>query len=940
MCGFAAPTNSRLIGLQVRNKLGAYSLLCLLAAASLAGCFGDSAEQLLSSAKVSMDRGDRRAAMIYVKSALQKNQNSADARFLLAKMLLESGDAAGAAIEISKAAELNFPADQTVPLGARILVAKGEWENLLRQYGSMKLVDKSAQSDLSASLAVAHFSLGHLKEAKSELDAANQADPTNVLAKLLNIRMLAAQNELAEASVAMDALLAAQPKRSEVWQLNGELLALKNQPRDALAALQKAIQLDPSNLQAHQQALNVLLKDGELGQAGEQWELLRKQLPNHPQTLYYGVVTAYSDHKYQLAADRLPALLKVAGDDGRVLYVAGAVQFQLGGLTLAESYLNKAVVTDFAKVSPGVRLLLARTYIRMGNASRASATLQPLMDQAATTPGVYSAAAEAALIEGDVRKAESFFARAAAIDPGDVRSRTMLAMAKIREGREVEGIADLRAISAADAGSTADLTLISTYISKRNFDDALAAIAALEKKHPEDPEPLVLRAHVQNMLGHQEAARSAFEKALAMSPRYFAASRGLADLDVQAKRPQDAVARFEKMIAADPQNTSARLAVVGLKAQMGASRAEIVEALKAAIRAAPSDAGPRLALIKVLTEAREAKQAMAAAQEAAAAIPNRSDILIALAESYFAVRDFNQAASTYRSVAALKPNSPYPYLRMAEAHAANGDPQAAVVSLKKALAIKPDYFDAQAALLSLEMGANRLDDARSLLKQVQSQHPDQANTLALTGDFEAATKNWPAAARSYRQAFDLQPSTPLAMKLYRVLDTLNLEAEKTKLSDQWLRKYPADVTFMAYVGDVALRRADEKAALDWYGKVVKVQPENYVVLNNMAWLLAKAKKPDALTYALKANQLKPDSPELMDTLAGIYADNGNLPKAIEIELKSLEIDPAFHSNRLNVAKMLLKAGEKEAARGHLRKLLALGPSFGQQAEVERLLAGL
>ncbi|MFG6455693.1 XrtA/PEP-CTERM system TPR-repeat protein PrsT [Roseateles sp. BYS96W] len=924
----------------MKNKLGAYPLLCLLTAALLAGCFGDSVDQLLSSAKVSMDRGDRRAAMIYVKSALQKNQNSADARFLLAKILLESGDAAGAAIEISKAADLKFPADQTVPISAKILVAKGEWEKIIRQYGSLKLTDKSAQADLSASLAVAHFSLGHLKEARAALDFANQVDPSNVLAKLLNIRMLAAQNELAEASAAMDALLAAQPKRSDVWQLSGELLALKNQPRDALAALQKAIQLDPTNLQAHQQALNVLLKDGDAGQAGEQWELLRKQLPNHPQTLYYGVVTAYSDHKYQLAADRLPALLKAAGDDGRVLYLAGAVQFQLGGLPLAESYLNKAVVTDFAKGSPGVRLLLARTYVRMGNASRALATLQPLMELAATTPGVYSVAAEAALIDGDVHKAESFFAQAAAMDPGDVRSRTMLAVAKIREGREVEGIADLRAISAEDGGSTADSALISTYISKKNFDGALSAISALEKKRPADPEPLVLRAHVENMLGHKDGARAAFEKALAMSPRYFAAARGLADLDVQAKQPQDAIARFEKMIAADPQNTNARLAVVGLKAQMGATKAETVEALKAAIRAAPSDAGPRLALIKVLTEARDAKQAVAAAQEAAAAIPNRADILIALAESYFAVRDFNQAASAYRSIAALQPSSPYPYLRMAEAHAANSDPQAAVVSLKKALSIKPDYFDAQAALLSLEMGANRLDEARSLLKQVQAQHPNQANTLALTGDFEAATKNWPAAARSYRQAFDLQPSTPLAMKLYRVLDTLNMEAEKAKLADQWLKKYPADVTFMAYVGDVALRRADEKAALEWYGKVVKVQPENYVMLNNIAWLLAKAKKPDALSYALKANKIKPDSPELMDTLAGIYADDGNLPKAIEIELKSLEIDPAFHSNRLNVAKMLLKAGDKAAARVHLRKLLALGPSFGQQAEVERLLAGL
>lgn len=924
----------------MKNSKGINSLASLLLVATLSGCFSESVDHMLAAAKTSMEHGDRRAAMIHIKNALKTNPDLGEARFILAQILLDSGDASGATIELAKAAELGYPADKTVPLNARILVAKGEWENILRQYGALKLADKLARADLSTSLAVAQFGLGHVKEARSELDSARQADPSYIWAKLLNIRLLAAENQLEQATAAMRELMAAEPGRSEVWLANGDLLLQRDQTSEALAALQKAIQLDPSNLQAHQRAMNILLMGTDLEKAKEQWELLRKQMPNHPQTLYYGVLLAYKDQKFELASERMAGLLKIVPDDGRVLYLAGAVQFQLGAQILAESYLNKALVTEFAKDAVGVRLLLARTYVRLGNGGKALATLQPLMERARSIPGVYSTAAEASLIDGDVSKAEAFFAQAAKFDPSDARSRTMLAVAKIREGHDVEGIAELQAISAIDTGSTADLALISTYTTKKNFEGALGAIAAMERKHPDDPVGPALRAHVENLQGHADKARASFESALKISPRYFAAAKGLADLDVLAKKPKDAIARFEKMIKADPQNVSARLAVIGLKAQTGASRAEIVEALNGAIRAQPSEVGPRLALIKVFVEAKDTKQAVAAAQDAAAAIPNRTEILDVLGASLLAAREFNQAASTYRALMALQPNSPYPHFRIAEAQAANSDRQGAIASLKKALSIKPDYFDAQAALLSLEMGVSRFDDARVLIKQVQAQRPNDAGTLTLTGDFESATKNWPAAVRAYRQALDRQPSTPVAIKLYRALDALNLQDEKGRLITSWLQKVPNDVTFMSYVGDVALAHSNESAAMEWYQKVVKLQASNFVALNNIAWLYSKAKNPAALEYALKANKLKPGAPELMDTLAGIYADTGNLAKAIEIELKSLEIDPNFHTNRLHVAKMLVSAGDKAAAREHLRKLLALGSSFPQQAEVERVLASL
>ncbi|MCE2915611.1 MAG: tetratricopeptide repeat protein, partial [Rubrivivax sp.] len=65
-----------------------------LVAALLAGACsqGSSEKDLLASARSYFDKKDYAAATIQLKGALQKNENSAEARLLLGQTLLEQGD--------------------------------------------------------------------------------------------------------------------------------------------------------------------------------------------------------------------------------------------------------------------------------------------------------------------------------------------------------------------------------------------------------------------------------------------------------------------------------------------------------------------------------------------------------------------------------------------------------------------------------------------------------------------------------------------------------------------------------------------------------------------------------------------------------------------------------------------------------------------------------
>ena len=76
---------------------------------------------------------------------------------------------------------------------------------------------------------------------------------------------------------------------------------------------------------------------------------------------------------------------------------------------------------------------------------------------------------------------------------------------------------------------------------------------------------------------------------------------------------------------------------------------------------------------------------------------------------------------------------------------------------------------------------------------------------------------------------------------------------------------------------------------------------------------------------------------MLDTLATALAVDNQITKAVEIQRRAMARNPDDPGLRLNLAKHLLKAGEKDQARAELETLQKLGTKFGGQAEVTALM---
>ena len=917
------------------------ALLAAAAAVLLAtACSRNDPQQNIASAKDYLQKNDPKAAAIEIKNALQINPEFGEARFLLGTILLKGGDAAGAEIEFRKALAAGHAAVLVVPELARSMLMLGQAKKVVGEFGNTQFDQPAAVASLQTSLAVAYAALGQPAQAEAAMAAALQSDTNYGPALLIRARQKVVSRDIDGAMQTTEAVIARDPADADAWKFKGDLLLYgKGRPEEALASYRKSVEVRPEYLAGHAAALTLLIQQSKFDEAATQLGQLKRVAPQSLDTIYLEALLASHKKDYKLARELMQQVLRSAPDSAPALQLAGAVELQLNSLVQAQAHLEKAVQS--APNPTNARRLLIATYLRSGQSEKALAALKAAAGKDGLEPGLYALAGETYLQSGDAKKAEEYFTKALKLDPTDAKKRTLLAMTQLALGKTEIGLHELQDVTASDTGTAADMALISAHLGSREFAKALLAIDQLEKKQPDKPLAAILRGSVQLAQKDAVGARKSFERALAIDPSYYAAAASLASMDLADKKPEDARKRFERLLVANPMDPRALLAMAQLAATQGAPTAEVAALLTKAVDAGPTDVAPRLLLTELYLRSKDNKQALAAAQNAVAAVPGSPELLSALGNVQQMSGDVNQAIASFRKLTALQPLSPQPHTRLAEAQMANKDSPGAKQSLRRALEIQADYLDAQRALLLLDMEAQRFPDALKTARTVQQQRPNASLGFVFEGDIAYAQKNWASAAAAYRTALERTAPPPVtAVKLHAALLLSGKKPEADAFASNRLKAHPKDVSFLAYQGDLALGRKEYAAAEKFFKGVLENQPDNAAVLNNLAWATGQLGKNGGVELAEKANNLAPNQPTFIDTLAMLLAEKNEFARAIELQTKAIGLQPSNPGLRLNLAKIYLKSGDKVRARTELEALARLGDSFGSQPEVNALLKSL
>lgn len=907
----------------------------------LTACADNDPEQLVASAQAYLARGDTRAATIQLRNALQQRPEDGSMRLLLGQVLLQGGDPASAERELRKALQYNQPADEVLPPLARALVERGQSRQLLLEFGARSLTAPQADSSLKASLGYAHLQTGQVAEAGAQFAAAVNADPDSVRARVGLARVLAVQGRIDDAAGIADSLSLAHPESAETLLLIAELRSLRGDDAGSLAAMEQAVRVDAAHAPARFALIAALIDRQDFDASAAQLDAARTRASGDLRIQYFDAVVALGRNDLSRARGATQQILKHAPEHVPTLVLAGTIELRSKQPAAAEAFLRKA--TALAPQQLGARRMLVRTYLNFNQPARALEALQPLLTTGA--PGDALLAGETYFANGDLRRASTYFLQAR--DTADPQSAAPKAIAQTRLGQIAlargdfeSGLRDLEAVvELADAPMQADLVLIAGYIQSDALDQALRAAQRLVKKHPGQPLAHQLLASTYLAIKDSSNARVQFQKALDLAPGYLPAVTALAAFDIAASKPLEARQRFESVIAKDP-NEQALLGLANVMQRTGASAPEVSDTLRRAIRANSQSSQPRLALIAHHLRRHESGLALAAAQDAIAALPNDFRILYALGRAQDAAGQASQAIDTFKRLAVLEPQSTLPLTQLAAVYARQADFSKVVEVLQRARRIGANDPAMVRDLIAGYLLSGSPEDAVREARALQVSAPEFVAGYLLEGEVQSSVRRWPEAERAYRAGLKVEPdATLLAVKLHTALVAGQKDAEAEAFARRWLKEHPQDTLLRTRLAERALRAKNLRAAATLYREVVKRQPENFVALNNLAWTSGQIGDPRAIEYARRAAEIAPKNADVLDTLGSLLMTSGDSDQGIEYLGKATSLAPKRSEIRLNYAKALVKVGKTDLAKVELQALRADG-DIASQNEATAVLRNL
>jgi len=304
--------------------------------------------------------------------------------------------------------------------------------------------------------------------------------------------------------------------------------------------------------------------------------------------------------------------------------------------------------------------------------------------------------------------------------------------------------------------------------------------------------------------------------------------------------------------------------------------------------------------------------------------PNNADFVLLLADTYMKSGEFEKAVQILKSRAASCPKADdRRRLNLAAASAMykSGNVAEANEILKTTYASAPDDPGPLFVELGQLKNAGLWDNLSQKALDWCSAHPNNVRAAIMVADALASMKNDgadKAAEILYRDALSREPNLPsVYSKLGLLLQMAGRFPEAVKLYEQNL----------------------------------VLEPENVIVMNNLAWILCEeqGKFNEALALAERGLAMEPDYADLIDTRGMVYYRLAKLDLAIEdfrrcVLLYSKQ-SPALVNSHFHLGIALARRGEKLEASKQLAKALELDSEIKvltaeDSAEAHRLIESL
>ncbi len=962
------------------RRLQAHTLAALACAAGLV-CTPQAAraQATYEAALARYQAQDLVGALRIVQDVLVARPQHVPARLLLARGLLDGGNAVSAAKAVRQAMADGAPAADAVPLLARITLLMGDGAQLLvgpefRHEGlppearhALLLLKLEAAMDLRDAATVGTL--------LAQAQAVAGSDPAAWLAA---VRWHLRQGEIPAAQAALAQAARRAPASADVAFHRGSLAEARGTHGEALAAYTAALQAQAGHLAARVARARLQLQQGRVEAARADLQALQQAAADDPRTLYLQAMLARQSGQPDEARRALVALTRRIDALPMPLLRATPQMLLVNGLAhmgLEQPALARPYLTAHHELQGGgeAARLLAQCLLALGEGDAAIAALTQQLRREPADSRSAALLVRTLLADQDLPRAAAA-ARAAAAQGDGAELRVATALVQAAQGELAAAERSLlAALRLQPELAEAHALLIGVLQRSGQGPRALALAQAAVKAQPRDAALQRLLGDAWLAQGQPQQARSAYRAALQAEPREPAALLALARLDRREGRLDEAAQGLTLLLeAAAPApapahggatapvaNAAASAAanapsprirgslratwrsalqeLAALHEQRGQGRQALERYRQLAADAAVGEPGPVLVLADFLIRQQQGDAALAALR---ALRSDDAQVQWLTGQAQRLRGDLVAARQAYTHAGRLGAQDAALQQRIASAQLQLGDAAGAAHSLSR---LEGAAADDPAVLLlrtRAEIARPDLAQAQLLVDRMLRQWPRRALGHQLQGELALARQDPQAAVQALQRAFDLEPTTEHLLGLFGAVAARDGAAAALGLLETWLARQPADWLARNTLSEAYARLGRFAEAQRSYEAQLALMPPTAAVRHNLAVVMLQNGDARALAEAEQALQAEPGNPHFLATAGWAALAAGRTEPALARLREARRLLPAHPSVRYYLAAALQRAGRTAEARAELAPLLQGGPAFAEREQALRLAAQL
>ena len=730
--------------------------------------------------------------------------------------------------------------------------------------------------------------------------------------------------------------------RKQKYLESGKRYSAEGKYREASIQFQNALKIDKSYPDAHYELAQAYVHLGQFSAA-------------------YGELAR--------TVDLQPTNYKARIDLGNLLLAGGKTD-------LAQAQADAVMAAQ--PNNPDVHAMLAAIALRRGQKDQALTEINRALDLAPNRAAFHE---DIALLQaGDPTKTSSVedeLKKSVALDPKSVNAKLLLAAFYAKDGRWPEAEQVSRDAVTTDPKSlSARASLARIFLKEGNQAKAEEALRQASKDLADNPQGVRILADYYVGSGQMDKAKAEFASLVAKTPKSFSLRKGYIRVLLQVKDYTTARTVVAGLMKDDPKDPEVA-ALNGIVLLNDGKANDAVNALQDGAKNFPKDAFMqywlgRAALAKGDTALAEKSFRQAAylnpsglsAQEELARIAGQRgdmDLLADVADKTIAAaprfpggyvwraavemsrNSADKAEADLKTAMSVAPQSPQAYLELGKLRFTQKRFPEGVALLEQALQFDPNSVEAVRLLVSYDLYQKQPAKALARLNAQIDKSPKNSGFYDLLAQLQVQNKNLDQAAATAQKAIQLNSGDGEAVMLFAQIQVQRGQvANAVGAWEQWLIAHPNDAGAIAILGTLEESRGDMGKAEAYYKKSLRIQPQQPIAANNLAYrMLQNGENVDvALTLAQTARQAMPNSPNTADTLAWAYYYKGTYSFARDLLEDALKTDPNNAAMQYHLGMVYGKLQDRNNAAIHLKKAVSLSPDSPTGKDAKAALQGL